>query len=65
MKRYVPIVIGVVALCAVLDIGEAGAGIGHIEIEGHPRQYLVRVGPFDADAAARPARLSGAVIADK
>src|ERR1700712_828733 len=48
-----------------IEIGEVSAGIGDVEIDLHPWQHLVLIGPFDADATAGPARLGGAGIADE
>src|SRR4029079_19265302 len=53
------------AIAGKIEIGEAGASMGDIEIEGHPGQDLVLVGPLDADATARPARFGRAGISDK
>src|SRR4051794_33631103 len=53
------------AIARRIEIGKARAGISEVEIERQPRRRLVLVGPLDADAAAGPARLGGAGIADE
>ena len=53
------------AVAGRVEIGEPGARIGDIEIERHPRLDFVLIGPFDAHAAAGPARLGRAGVADE